>query len=83
MIILILMAAVIGVAIGFAVAKIPREDRGRAQMRHDLRGALTPALLAAEMLEAHADPVVKQRSVAISEAIGRAQQILQQDAGRR
>ncbi len=83
MILIIILSLAIGAAIGYGAAKFQRPDPDRAKLRHDLRGALTPAMLAAEMLESHADPVVQQRSAIVSEAINRAQQIMKQDAARK
>ena len=42
---------------------------------HDIRGAVTPALLMAERLEMNADPAVKQAAVVIAEAMERTTEI--------
>ncbi len=42
------------------------------KMAHDLRGALSPAMLMAERLESHADPAVSQAAGTISKALDRA-----------
>lgn len=49
-------------ALGTAVAKVS----------HDLRGALSPALLAAERLQAHADPAIRRIGDTLSGAVDRA-----------
>jgi signal transduction histidine kinase len=42
------------------------------KMNHDLRGALSPAMLLGERLEAHADPAVAKAAGVISKALDRA-----------
>ncbi len=42
---------------------------------HDLRGAVSPALLMAERLEAHADPEVRTAAAVVAEALDRASAI--------
>ncbi len=42
------------------------------KLNHDLRGALSPALLMAERLETHADPAVSQAAATITKALDRA-----------
>ncbi|MCW3474822.1 ATP-binding protein [Limobrevibacterium gyesilva] len=43
-----------------------------SRLGHDLRGALSPALLMAERLEANADPAVKQAGTVVAQAMDRA-----------
>ena len=50
------------------------------KLNHDLRGALSPALLLAERLERHGDPVVAQGGAIISAALERASE-MGRDAG--
>jgi len=40
-------------------------------LQHDLRGMLTPALLSADMLLTHADPVVARQAEIVIKAINR------------
>jgi signal transduction histidine kinase len=42
------------------------------KLGHDLRGAITPAMLQAERLELHEDPQVQKAAVAIVNALDRA-----------
>ena len=43
-----------------------------SRLTHDIRGALSPALLMAERLERHDDPVVRDAAETISRAMDRA-----------
>lgn len=72
------LAALSGAA-GAALALRRRQRRreasiGRAvaALSHDLRGALSPALLMAERLEAHADAPVRKSAQVISQTLARA-----------
>ncbi len=48
-----------------------RRDRLR-QLRHDIRGALSPALLASDRLLDHADPAVKRSAEIVVRSVDRA-----------
>lgn len=43
-----------------------------SRLTHDLRGALSPALLMAERLERHDDPAVRQAAEVVAKAMDRA-----------
>jgi len=47
------------------------------KLSHDIRGAVTPALLMAERLEMNADPAVKQAATVIATAMDRTTEIAQ------
>jgi signal transduction histidine kinase len=79
---LAVVALAIGVLIGLRLrtgvpqAAVPALDPNLAlaivKLSHDLRGALSPALLMAERLEGHADPKVKQAGETIAASMDRA-----------
>ena len=80
---LAVVALAIGVIIGRRMdghaapqSEPPTVDPALAQaivkLSHDLRGALSPALLMAERLEGHADPKVKQAGETIAASMDRA-----------
>ena len=50
----------------------PNLAQAIVKLSHDLRGALSPALLMAERLEGHADPKVKQAGETIAASMDRA-----------
>ena len=50
-------------------------------LSHDLRGILSPALLAAERLQAHADPAVRRSADVLVRAVDRAIGALREDLG--
>ena len=48
------------------------------RLRHDLRGALSPVMLVADRLSAHADPAVKRSADIMLRTVDRAAQLLQE-----
>ena len=66
-----LMGALAGAA-GAALLMRGRWSRRVSRLSHDLRGALSPALLMAERLEAHPDPKARQAGEIIAQSIERA-----------
>lgn len=89
---LAVVALVIGIGIGHlighrsrreaaaAVERLATLERSTSRLRHDLRGALSPALLAVDRLTLSADPAVKRSADAVVRAIERASAII--DASR-
>ncbi len=47
-------------------------------LRHDLRGALAPAMLQAERLEAHGDAEIRRAAAAITAALERASLLIRE-----
>ncbi|GBR69803.1 hypothetical protein [Gluconobacter kanchanaburiensis] len=47
-----------------------------ATFRHDLRNALAPALLCADILKSHSDPAVKENAATIVTALEKALKLL-------
>jgi signal transduction histidine kinase len=75
--IIVLLAAVAG-ALGASVSLRRRQRRrdarlaeGLSQTVHDLRGALSPAMLIAERLATHEEPVVRRGAETVLEALER------------
>jgi len=79
------LALIAGVAVGaFAIWYLRRQAEAEARahldalaasvskLTHDIRGALSPAMLMAERLERHDDPAVRQAAETISKAMDRA-----------
>ncbi len=65
------------VAAGLAAARLRRTTTASAddavrKLRHDLRGALSPALLATDRLLGHEDPAIQRSGTIISQSIERA-----------
>ena len=68
-----------GLAVWLVMARQRRATRARdaewaqliIKLSHDIRGAVTPALLMAERLEMNADPAVKQAAGVVAEAMER------------
>ena len=54
-----------------ALARIEELERMMSRLRHDVRGALSPALLMADSLRHHADPHVQRAGEMIGRAIDR------------
>ena len=68
-------AAFLGLIIGVAATWWMLRQRTAAKLsrlRHDVRGALSPALLMAERMETHADSAVRQAADMITESLERA-----------
>ena len=69
-----------GFAVWFTRRQAEDTAHGRAdelavivsKLTHDVRGALSPALLMAERLENHADPAVRQAATTITKSMDRA-----------
>ncbi len=88
---LVPLAALVGGVVGWLVRPMPMPapaPEAPSPMRemviklgHDIRGALSPALLMAEQLEAHADPAVRQAAGLITRALDRSAE-LAKDLGR-
>ncbi len=58
------------------MAKLPKEsikdlERSLARLRHDVRGLLVPAVLVAEALVEHGDPIIKRSGSRILGSIDR------------
>jgi len=51
--------------------RIAALEAAMQRARHDVRSALVPALLAADMMRAHADPKVQDSAAAVSRSIER------------
>ncbi len=89
---LAVVALVIGVGIGHLAGRRHRRaaaaaaeraialERAMSRLRHDVRGALSPALLAVDRLTLAADPVLQKNAAIVVGAIERASAIL--DASR-
>jgi hypothetical protein len=83
--ILLIMLGVVagGLAAWLAMARQVRVARARdaqwtqliIKLSHDIRGAVTPALLMAERLEMNADPGVKQAAAVVASAMERTAEI--------
>ncbi len=59
-----------------AQARIAELESLVANVRHDVAGALTPALMVADRLRSHADPAVQSAGEKIGAAVLRATKIL-------
>jgi hypothetical protein len=55
-----------------AQSKVAELAMSVSRLTHDLRGALSPALLMAERLERHEDPAVRQAAEVVAKAMDRA-----------
>lgn len=55
-----------------AQSKVAELAMSVSRLTHDLRGALSPALLMAERLERHNDPAVRQAAEVVAKAMDRA-----------
>jgi hypothetical protein len=76
-----ILALIVGVVLGGLAMLLPlRTARAREQalavairkLGHDLRGAVSPAMLMAERLEQNADPAIRQAGTIITQAMDRA-----------
>lgn len=59
-----------------AQARISELERLVSRLRHDLRGALSPALLMADRLQMQKDPVAQRASEVIGRTVDRITEIL-------
>ena len=57
-------------------ARLAELERLIASVRHDVSGALTPALMVADGLQSHADPKVQRAGGKIADSILRATKLL-------
>lgn len=57
-------------------ARLAARDRDVSQLRHDLRGILSPAMLTADRLTTSADPVVRRAGETMVATVERAEQRL-------
>ncbi|MBE7210136.1 MAG: hypothetical protein INR65_03885 [Gluconacetobacter diazotrophicus] len=55
-------------------------DRDASQLRHDLRGILSPAMLVADRLTANPDPAVRRAGETMVATVERAEQRLRRNA---
>jgi hypothetical protein len=78
---MLVLGAVLGAAIAWLLARRAvqaaqaREAAATAaisKLAHDVRGAMSPALLMAEHLESNSDPAVKRAATTIAQAMERA-----------
>ncbi len=75
------MAALLGRA-GDAERELAERSEQQRRLRHDLRGALSPVLLVADRLTAHADPAVKRSGDIMVRTVERATNLLEERDGR-
>ena len=79
-VLLVVLGVIVGgLAVWLVMARQVRAARARdeqwaqliVKLSHDIRGAVTPALLLAERLEMNADPAIKQAATVVSSAMER------------
>jgi len=83
LLLVVLGAALGGLAVWIFLARRLQATRQRAtgqaaaviKLAHDVRGALTPALLMTERLESHADPAVRLAAAVVAKAMDRAAEL--------
>ena len=59
-----------------AEARIADLERQAASLRHDLRGALSPALIVADRLTGSADPAVRKAGESVARSVERASSLI-------
>jgi hypothetical protein len=70
-----------GALLGWYLAAAPQRKarQRRAQLRHDLRNAMAPALMVAERLSANAAPDIRNKGEILEKAVNQMVALLQSD----